>query len=64
MSEYENNEGAMPLKDTKGVMTLTKYIIHLFKKYWWLYVLWWILKLTVLGGVTQWFLTNMGYNIG
>ena len=42
-------------------MTATRYVLYLLKKYWWVYVLWWILKLTVVGGVTKWILETTGW---
>ena len=57
MSDNISDEKETPEKK----MTAVIYVLHLLKKYWWVYVLWWILKLTFLGGITKWFLETTGW---
>ena len=57
MSDNISNE----IENTPKKMTAAKYILYLLKKYWWVYVLWWILKLTFLGGITKWFLATTSW---
>ena len=57
MSDNISDEKETPEKK----MTAARYVLHLLKKYWWVYVLWWILKLTFLGGITKWFLETTGW---
>ena len=57
MSEHNGTETE---QESDAKLTVPQYIIYILKRYWWLYVLWWILKLTILGGVTKWFMTNIG----
>ena len=55
----ENSEETESVLQTKD-MSITEYTLYLIKRYWWLYIIWWIFKITILSSLTKWLMTTMG----